>query len=202
MPGDPSVKVAECCSVEVTDVSQINETTRPPSHSSSSQARCTAGMRPLFLSRLTKRTMISLTSQMRLRSGCRGVLALVTLRLLRSAAPLCPSKLPHRPLFPGRGEPLDQPCRIMLVEGLTYGIPYKGEMRIQVSHRFGALQYTRLVMLAARDRTTIVLLTMIFAVAHLGFVSAWSIPFGFERCAAPVGSLMLVLISPAPMPSG
>lgn len=84
--------------------------------------------------------------------------------------------------------------------GLTYGIPYKGDQRIQVSHRFGALQYTRLVMLAASDKTIIMALTVIFAVAHLGFV-AWSIPFGFERCAAPARSPMLVLMSPAPMPS-
>lgn len=44
-------------------------------------------------------------------------------------------------------------------------------------------------------------LTVIFAVAHLGFV-AWSIPFGLERCVTPARSPMLVLISPAPMPSG
>lgn len=83
---------------------------------------------------------------------------------------------------------------------LTYGIPYKGDKRIQVSHLFGALQYTRLVILAASDRTRIMALTVIFAVAHLGFV-ACSIPFGFERCAAPVRSAMLVLRSPAPVPS-
>lgn len=93
-----------------------------------------------------------------------------------------------------------RPTQVDWRGGLTYGIPYKGDQRIQVSHRFGALQYTRLVMLAASERTIIMALTVIFAVAHLGFV-AWSIPFGFERCAAPVRSPMLVLMSAAPVPS-
>lgn len=74
MPGEPCVKSDEYCSLEVTCVIHIIETTTPPSHNSSSQARCTAGMRPLFLSRLTRRIMISLDSQMRPRSGCRGSL--------------------------------------------------------------------------------------------------------------------------------
>lgn len=105
-------------------------------------------------------------------------------------------------LPPLRGESLGSFAGLdMYVGGLTYGIPYKGDKRIQSSHRLGAAQYTTLVMLAARDRTMIVPRTIIFAVAHLGFV-AWSIPFGFELCAAPIESSMLVLISPAPMPSG
>lgn len=100
MPVEPSVKVAECCSVEVTIVAHITETITPPSHNNSSKARCTAGMSPLFLSRRTMRMVISLTSQMKLRAGCHGVLASVSLQLLRSRAPLYPSKLLHAPCLP------------------------------------------------------------------------------------------------------
>lgn len=195
MPSEPSVKEAECCSVEVTSVTHSNETITPPSHKSSSKARCIAGMKPLFLLRLTRRTMISLTSQMRLRSGCRDASALVSMRLLRSRQSLCVPSLAPYSLPPGRDEPLGSPAGLRkYVGGLTYGSPYKGDKRIQSFHRLGALQYTRLVMLAARDRTMIMPRTVIFAVAHLGFV-AWPIPFGFEPCAAPVGSLMSVLVS-------
>lgn len=67
---DPCVKVEECCSVEVTIVAHRIATITPPSHSSSSQARCIAGIIPLFLSRLTMRMVISIASQIKLRSGC------------------------------------------------------------------------------------------------------------------------------------
>lgn len=60
---------------------------------------------------------------------------------------------------------------------------------IQESHLVGALTDTRLVTVAARDRTTMMHLTVIFAVAYLGFV-ACSISLPLECCAASPKSPM------------
>lgn len=65
---------------------------------------------------------------------------------------------------------------------------------IQESHLVGALMDTRLVMVVARDRTTMMPLTVIFAVAYFGFVVC-SISFRLERCAASPKSPMYALMS-------